>query len=326
MDFHRMLSALVGITHPTATDMRPDPGDWGIDVYVGSLIDKVSIWQSKYFYTAVGDSQKRQIRDSFASAMKNATKHRYTVEAWTLCVACELSAPERRWWDRKVREWGRSYPNLSVDLWDAPRLRRMLMAPDAGHVAAEFYPENAPASSGGATFPMSLSLEEPPSYGGALFVKQMEAANIQELDGQRKAFFNADILVRDVQARAVASELAAVHEIDASLVGHWEDAVADPGTTPTAAEYEVSARRLFAAVMTQTQRFKGPAELPVRPLHVRGLMHRVVEDSRAGWVHDWRDIAADHGRAREPEVEAVHADSSTDDTEAAAAADVSHNL
>jgi len=68
-DFHRMLSALVGVSYPTATDMRADPGDWGIDVYVGSLIDRISIWQSKYFYQQIDDAQKKQIRESFTSAM-----------------------------------------------------------------------------------------------------------------------------------------------------------------------------------------------------------------------------------------------------------------
>jgi|SRR5271169_479501 len=72
VDFHRMLSALVGVTHLNATDVRPAPGDWGIDVLVGSLIDSIMIWQSKYFYTEIGDSQKRQIRESFKSAMTHA--------------------------------------------------------------------------------------------------------------------------------------------------------------------------------------------------------------------------------------------------------------
>lgn len=294
-DFHRMLSALVGVANPTATDIRPDPGDWGIDVFVGSLIDRISIWQSKYFYDAIGDSQKQQIRKSFASAMKNAQTHGYEVEAWTLCVACEMSAPERQWWDRKVREWQKDYPKLSIELWDATRIRRLLMAPEAADVAKEFYPDNVATEDDSASLlPPPVSLDDPPSYDGALFVRQLEVAGIHELDGQRRAFFNADLLVRDVSDRAVAVQLAAVNEIDTTLLGRWEDAVADPATAPDAADYEASARRLFSSVMDKTQAFTAPPELPVRPVHVRGMMHRIVEDARAGWVHDWRSIAATH--------------------------------
>lgn len=315
-DFHRMLSALVGQVYPTATDVRPDPGDWGIDVFVGSLVDKISIWQSKYFYTEIGNSQKAQIRESFASAMKHAEDEGYKVESWTLCVACELSASERRWWDTKKREWEKAYPGLNIELWDAPILRRRLMAPEAASVVASFYAENGDHRSGRVAppVPLPVSSEAPPDYDSALFVRQMRSAGIIELDGQRAAYFNADLLVRDVESRAVPAELAAVREIDLTLVGHWEDSVADPATCPTPEEYELSARRLFAHVMGATQKHTPPVELPVRPLHLRGFMHRVVEDSRAGWVHDWRDIARKHatesglekgvGTSHEPEHQA----------------------
>ena len=303
-DFHRMLSALIGVSYPTATDMRADPGDWGIDVYVGSLIDRVSIWQSKYFYQQIDDPQKKQIRESFASAMKNAKENGYQVEAWTLCVACELSPKERKWWDTKVRGWRKEYPDLSIDLWDAPRLRRLLLAPEAKHIVDEFYPENT-SNSTNVSSPPPISAQEPPTYEGALFVKQLQVAGVQELDAQRKAFFNADLLVRDVESRAVPDQVAAVHEIDVSLQAQWEDAVADPATAPTADKYQESAKRLFATTMRKTQDFTAPHELPLRPLHVRGLMHRIVDDARAGWVHDWRDIAANHVDPAEAQPEPI---------------------
>jgi hypothetical protein len=299
VDFHRMLSALVGVTHPNATDVRPDPGDWGIDVLVGSLVDSVMIWQSKYFYTEIGDSQKRQIRESFKSAMKHATDNSYTVESWTLCVACELSAPERLWWDRKVREWRSDYPNMSFDLWDAPRLRRMLMSPDTKHVFDEFYGAFAGNAADQPVEPrergdIPVSMERTPDYDGALFVKQMTVAGIGTADAQRTAYFNADLVARDVAARAISDELAAVREIDASVLGHWEDAVVDPATEPNSTEYQTSAKRLFAAVMNRIQQVQAPAALPVRQLHVRGFMHKVVDDGRAGWVHDWKEVAELH--------------------------------
>lgn len=306
VDFHRMLSALVGVSHPTATDIRADPGDWGIDVFVGSLVERISIWQSKFFYDKIGDSQKGQIRESFKSAMANAKSQGYLVEAWTLCVACELSAPERKWWDGKVRVWQKDYPDISFDLWDAPRLRRKLMSPDAEHVCREFYGADRSltvTSTPGQVSPdepLPVSLEETPGYEGALFVRQMSVAGIQAIDAQRSAFFNADLLVRDVSARSVPEQLAAVREIDSTLLGSWEDAMADPATTPNVIEYEPSAKRLFSAVMRQTQSLQGPPALPVRRVHARGLMHRIVDEGRAGWVHDWKDVADVHAAAQPP--------------------------
>lgn len=138
VDFHRMLSALIGVEHPTATDIRPDPGDWGIDVIAGSLVESVLIWQSKYFINEFGDAQKRQVRESLKSAMDNAKREGYRVDAWTLCVPIELSAPEKKWWDGRVKEWQKLHPGVAFDLWDAPRLRRKLMTRDADHVREEF--------------------------------------------------------------------------------------------------------------------------------------------------------------------------------------------
>lgn len=306
--FQRMLSALIAVEYKAATDIRPDPGDWGIDVMVGSLAESIMIWQAKYFYDKIGDSQKQQIRESFASAMKHAKLNGYRVDAWTLCVACELSAPEKKWWDNKVKEWLKDHPDVQFDLWDAPRLRRKLMSPDARAVWEEFYCPNkrGAASQGsleGQSTPLPLAPRaETPQYDKALFVKQMQAAGIAELDAQRYAFFNADLLVRDVAARAVPAQLAAVDEIDATLQGAWEIAVADPATSPSASDYQSSARRLFVAVMRQAGATKAPDGLPLRPAHTSGLMHRIVDDTRAGWVHDWRDVAREHVNAGTSEV------------------------
>jgi hypothetical protein len=246
VSFHRMLSALIGIEYPTATDVRPAPGDWGIDVFVGSLIESVMIWQSKYFYVEIGKSQKQQIIDSFNSAVKNAAAQGYEIEAWTLCVACELSAPERMWWDKKVREWSSAHPTMSIELWDAPVLRRKLMSPDAAHVLEEFYGLRVDPIAR-AAFP--ISTEDPPDYSAALFVKQLTVAGIADSDGQRRAYFNADLLVRDVEARSVPAELSAIAELDGMLQSGWEDSMADPATTATDTDYEESARRLFSSVM-----------------------------------------------------------------------------
>jgi hypothetical protein len=139
VDFHRMLTALIQVQYPGATEVRANPGDWGIDTFAGSLVDKVNIWQSKYFVDGLGKSQQAQVRESLRSAMYHAREHDYVVESWTLCVPRELDGPERKWWDGRVKAWERAYPGVVIDLWDPPRLRGFLMSPDAEHVLHEFY-------------------------------------------------------------------------------------------------------------------------------------------------------------------------------------------
>ena len=299
-DFHRMLTSLIQVQHPTATEVRANPGDWGIDTFAGSLVDKVNIWQSKYFIDGLGDPQKAQIRDSLKSAMANALKNNYTVESWTLCVPRELTAPERQWWDRKVREWKKVYPGAAFDLWDPPRLRSYLMSPDAEHVLQEFYgPARdwtqsiaaGPVEAG--VVPVVAALPHGEEYEGTLFVAQLTEAGLVEIDAQKTAFFNAEILARDVGNRGVPEELGALAEIDAGAWGLWEEGVAAAGV-PQDKDAEGHAQALFASVMKEVRQLPAPPRLPVRPVHNIGMMHRVVESGRAGWVIHWRVIATSH--------------------------------
>jgi hypothetical protein len=313
VDFHRMLTALIQVQHPSATEVRPNPGDWGIDTFVGSLVDKVNIWQSKYFVSGIGDSQKRQIRESLNSAMRNAAKNGYQVESWTLCAPLELTAPERQWWDRKVREWKKDHPGVVFDLWDPPRLRTFLMAPDADLVLQEFYgPQRvwAPATAGlTSRGVVATAIVERPAghdYDGALFVVQLTEAGLTEIDDQKTAFFNAEVLARDVANRGVPEELYGLTELDASAKCVWEERVAAAGT-PADGLVQPHAQALFAAVMREVRQLPAPPHLPVRPVHSAGMMHRVVESRRAGWVVHWRDVAARHAGARDESDAAVTA-------------------
>lgn len=292
-DFHRMLTALIHVRYETATEVRANPGDWGIDTFVGSLVDKISIWQSKYFADGIGKSQRDQVRESLQSAMKHARENGYVVENWTLCVPVDLDGPERQWWDGRCRAWKREYPGVVFNLWDAPKLRTLLMSPDAEHVLNEFYgPARVwvPPSDAAITI-TPLPAEE--DFDGALFVKQLAATGLAEVDSQKVAFFNAEILARDVVNRGVPEEKRALLELDYDVWALWEERSAPAGELAPD-DVKAQGRALLISVMKDVRRLPVPRELPVRPVHSVGMMHRVVETRRAGWVAHWRDIARAH--------------------------------
>ncbi len=71
-----------------------NPGDDGIDVLVSHL-DGVDIYQCKYFRDILKDTQWKQIRDSFNTAVhKNADIH-----SWYLCLPRQLTKPEIERWN-----------------------------------------------------------------------------------------------------------------------------------------------------------------------------------------------------------------------------------
>ncbi len=67
--FQRLVTDIVKATRTDAREIAANPGDWGIDTFVGQLAGgEVDIWQSKYFVDGMAESQHRQVRDSFHSA------------------------------------------------------------------------------------------------------------------------------------------------------------------------------------------------------------------------------------------------------------------
>ncbi|MEV0327443.1 hypothetical protein AB0H63_13495 [Micromonospora echinospora] len=294
-DFEQMLAMLVGATYPGARLIAANPGDWAIDVLVGDLTGAVVIWQAKYFMPLVGESHQTQIRESFASAMKAAKKHGHQVSQWVLCIPASMDAPTDKWWtnwkQRKQRETG-----VRIALWNEVELRRRLISPDAADVRRTYYdPYHAAGSVTVAAGPPVLPVTEDvaASLDMTLFVRQLREAGHRQVTSAKLQFYNAELLAREIVDKNVPSEVAALVEADATVHGIWE-----------AGFNEVSERHpaglvlpgLHAAVMKEIRDMdvSWPSSLKATPVHKCGMMHRIVEDSRAGWVPHWEDIAADH--------------------------------
>ncbi|MDI0267244.1 hypothetical protein QIW52_14765 [Clostridioides difficile] len=90
------------------------PGDDGIDIMVRKG-NKTSVYQCKFFMDRLGEPQKNQIRKSFNSLMKS--KHKDSVESWTLCIATTLTSEEthwkNNWFSKKEKEF-----NIKMNLID----------------------------------------------------------------------------------------------------------------------------------------------------------------------------------------------------------------
>jgi hypothetical protein len=291
-DFEQMLAMLVAAVRPGARLIAANPGDWGIDVLVGDLSGEVVIWQSKYFWPAVTMTKRAAIRESFASAVAAAARNGYEVSRWVLCVPSSMDAPTAKWWDswraRQHRETG-----VIVDLWHETVLRNLLITPDAAFVRRHFYD---PYLAGPAP-PDDRPVRALPEHDGldcALFVRQLRAAGHVEVSAAKRDFFNADLMAREIADKCVQRELDALAEADAVTQGVWE---ADFNCAHQQSVHDPTLPGLYAAVMRDLRESRAfPAVLRAGPVHRCGLMHRVVEDRRGGWVSHWREIA-DHHRA-----------------------------
>jgi hypothetical protein len=286
-DFEQMLAMLIAAIHPGARAIAANPGDWGIDVLLGELSGLVVIWQSKYFWPAVTHSAQAQIRESFDSAVKAADRNGYRLDRWILCVPSSMDPATAQWWDkwrvRRQRETG-----VSIDLWHETVLRGLLIKPDGAHVRRHYYDPYVPAQVPRAPL-REIEEDVAADLDRALFIRQLVAAGHVEVAAAKREFFNADLLARSVLDRGVPSELDALGEADGVVHGIWE------------ARFNAAAQRLpadprlpglHADVMRDIRESAAfPIALRAGPVHRCGLMHRVVEDRRAGWVTHWRTIA-----------------------------------
>jgi hypothetical protein len=286
--FELLMADLVRIYHRTVRRIDASSGDWGIDVFVGDLDGVISVWQSKFFIDGVKQSQKGEIRDSFATAVNRAEQQGYVLDAWTLCIPVSMDPETTKWWDgwkkRKEKETG-----VRIGLWDETELRALLRSPDATTIRNVYFgskTRRTPIP----VYPLPTSTY----YEDMLFIKQLKAAGIMELGSAKRQFFNADLLAREVADKGVVEEVQTIETMRAETHAVWETRFNERCAPPP------SDRLLpgfYGEVMKAIEVLHGAGErfvIPLSLVHRLGSMHQVVEEGAAGWVYKWREIVEAH--------------------------------
>ncbi|MET8714827.1 MULTISPECIES: serine/threonine protein kinase [Streptomyces] len=291
-DFEEMLAQLAGATNPNVRMIAANPGDWGIDAFAGDLGGAITVWQSKYFMPQTTTSQSDQIRDSLKNALKAAAANGHTITLWILCIPSSMDGPAANWWDGWKKRQEKAH-GLVIELWDKTTLVKKLQSPEGDHVRRAYYePFTAPApaaAQGQMRLVLDVEEDKATALDSALFVRQMTEAGHVELDSAKRQFFNADLVAREVAHKGVPSEVAALSSTDASLHGIWEmqfNECSSEGTLPALHG------RVWREVRSEHDKL--PKALRLEVTHSWGLVHRLVDNRRAGWVTHWRQIASGH--------------------------------
>lgn len=287
--FGQLVTDLVGVRYPTANEVAgPGGSDWGIDTYVGKLDEDVVVWQSKFFLDWKGEDQRGQVRNSFNEVIKKAEEKGFKVSAWRLCVPCILPPDEQRWFDDWSGRMRRKYKIPIVDIWNGVELRRQLMQDDASAVLKNYFPPSADAAQESEPLVISSNLE---GMATALFVRQLEEAGYVETDAARGYFFAAEALARDLVARESQPGIAALQEMHLEIQSLWE---AQFNASLDASDASGRMAGLIQQVLKDAGNCPDPEGLKLKPAHRKGVMHRLVENAKAGWVRHWREVAESH--------------------------------
>ncbi|NGY66485.1 hypothetical protein G7043_47155 [Lentzea sp. NEAU-D13] len=200
-------------------------------------------------------------------------------------MPCILPPDEQQWFDRWAAREGRKHA-VKITMWNGVELRRQLMQPDAANVYRIHFTGN-----GAQPAEQVRMLADVSGLGDALFVRQLEEAGNVETDAARGLFFAAEALARDLASAGNEVGVNALNELHLDVQSLWEQHF---NARVAAADDEGRMQGLVDQVLLEAGQWCDPEGLKLRPAHSKGVVHRLVEDARAGWVRHWRHIAAAH--------------------------------
>lgn len=139
--FEQLCLQLIKTVVPSAKGVRADPGDGGVDIFVGNWDDPegIHVFQVKYFPNGVKESQKHQIRSSFQHCVNNP---HFITKQWTLCLPVELSEEETAWFSRWKHEVATPpLPAERIGWWGESDLVHLLVQPGNEGIQERFFQE-----------------------------------------------------------------------------------------------------------------------------------------------------------------------------------------
>lgn len=291
--FEKLVTSLIRIKYKDARSVRPNPGDWGIDIIEGKLTDVCIIWQVKYFIGGIEDSQKKQIRDSFNQLMKKSKEKNFTVDAWTLCLPCCLSPEEMQWWEKWSKGVEKRY-SVKIQLWDESVLRSELESPDAEQLRWGYFGPNPTILK---YIIQALNekdrdrdiqvLPDTSLFEEALFIRKLRQCGVTEYYSAKTQFFNAELLTQEILDKGVSEEERDLISVREKLRAMWENKY---NHACSLGDAEVP--KIYPALMMSIQDHDKTTLLtPIIKasfLHKQGIIHQLADNCHVGWTRNFR--------------------------------------
>ncbi len=289
--FAELMNQCVRSVYKNARAIRPDPGDEGIDTFVGEFDTDLKVYQAKYFCDRIGQAQQNQIRESWKSCVDSSYFPRLTL--WTLCIPIEMSVEETRWWQswvqKEVKKHGRQ-----IELWTRTRFIAFSAKPEVERVFAIALQRNHKHNSADAALDSmrslrSLNLRKLPNPGhlrNAIFVRKLERAGVDKHVAARGAFYNFELLRSYIEQGNNDAELAELEDLEEKVLDLWESAYNEREPSELGRPFYAAVDRL---IENEDQR-KLRTWLPAQMIHKKGAIHFWADACQAGWTADFEAI------------------------------------
>ena len=293
--FAELMNQCVRSIFPTARAVRPDPGDEGLDTFVGEFDGDIKVYQAKYFCDKVGKSQQAQIRDAWNSCTSSPRINK--VVLWTLCIPIEMSVAELKWWlgwrkresekhDCQIELWSKTefvsfYPRPELAPIFAIALQEGIKHPNGEAAVAAMRSSGTPALV--KTLPAADHLLD------AVFVRKLEAAGVSQHRAARTAFYNFELLRASIEQGGNPDEVAALEDLEERIYDLWETEFNARPPDQLGKDFFVAVEKLIA----QEDQGRLSTSVPTHVIHKKGGLHYWADLCEAGWTTNFKNIVGE---------------------------------
>lgn len=290
--FAQLVTQCVRHAYGNACQIRPDPGDDGVDTFVGDFGEDLKVWQVKYFCDGIDAAQQKQIRESWKTCIESDSFER--VVAWTLCVPEDLSVDETTWWQRWSKKQAKEH-GCSMELWTKAQFigfrTNAVLQPvfDFALKRTDEKQDHTSIIAGLQAMLAGPSIKTLPAsgqYKDAVFVKKLEAAGVKQHRAARTAFYNFELLRTALTEGGNAKELDELESLQEKVLDLWEGEFNGRDESSLGKAFYSAVEQLIE----QESEGQLKTSLAATPIHKKGAVHYWSDLCEAGWTSNHKDV------------------------------------
>lgn len=269
-----------------------NPGDEGIDIFIGNFSEPIEVYQCKCFFYEIAEVQKTQIKASFKKAIESKS---FTMKKWCLCVPKSLNIDETKWWTTWSNSISSKY-KVEIELFDETKLLRLIKETK---IHLEIFDEEelqllaeilTKLETKEERLKEIFSVPEEIDYDERIFTLKLKSANIDEnLDVYNKQFFNAEILTKEVQSKGIEDEMKELISLKNAIQEMWL-------TQYLMYDDETDGSRLLGMVNMRIEDQSNDilkTVLSVGTTEKKGILHQLADECTVGWVKKYKERLKD---------------------------------
>lgn len=270
-----------------AFKVEPNPGDEGIDVFVGDFTNVIDVFQCKFFIDAIDESQKDQVTKSFKTAIES---DKFKMKKWVLCLPIALDIEGHAWWSKwKLKRENKH--QITIDLWDSADLISLMTkhgVSDEVFDMDERMKINALHTELIEKKVIIRQVLSPPAevdFSNNIFIAKLKSAKIEEhLEMFERQFYNAEILEKETFSKGVKTEEQELASLKALVLDLWL-------TQYQQYKHNDDGNELIGRVCQRVEDEDSGSlktALNANVIDKKGMLHQWANECKLGWIKDYK--------------------------------------